>query len=212
MCYHCKDLWHPDQTCDSARQQRVRSMFAMLREVTTRAPSIDPATMRGSMTTLSLDTALSSCVRSSVKGAGVDEGNTKAPMRGMGSLSGVGAVGSLGGGGSASVSGSASAAVAERARSAAVERARVELESVRAESAERERDRERERDVSGGVSVERMFEQQSVMQIRAFERSARFARFPTPSIPHTHTFEHTSSLAHSPPRRSFGRHAANNTC
>lgn len=23
MCYHCKELWHPDQTCDSARVQRA---------------------------------------------------------------------------------------------------------------------------------------------------------------------------------------------
>ena len=23
MCYHCKELWHPDQTCDTARVQRA---------------------------------------------------------------------------------------------------------------------------------------------------------------------------------------------
>uniref|UniRef100_UPI00398F6EDD E3 ubiquitin-protein ligase RNF19B-like n=1 Tax=Pristiophorus japonicus TaxID=55135 RepID=UPI00398F6EDD len=26
FCYHCKQLWHPNQTCDSARQQRAQSL------------------------------------------------------------------------------------------------------------------------------------------------------------------------------------------
>ncbi|XP_059899140.1 E3 ubiquitin-protein ligase RNF19A-like [Gadus macrocephalus] len=26
FCYHCKQLWHPDQTCDAARQQRAQSL------------------------------------------------------------------------------------------------------------------------------------------------------------------------------------------
>ncbi len=24
FCYHCRQLWHPDQTCDQARRQRAR--------------------------------------------------------------------------------------------------------------------------------------------------------------------------------------------
>ncbi|KAJ8273072.1 hypothetical protein GJAV_G00097080 [Gymnothorax javanicus] len=28
FCYHCKQVWHPNQTCDSARQQRVLSLGA----------------------------------------------------------------------------------------------------------------------------------------------------------------------------------------
>lgn len=24
FCYHCKQLWHPNQTCDTARQQRAQ--------------------------------------------------------------------------------------------------------------------------------------------------------------------------------------------
>lgn len=26
FCYHCKQAWHPNQTCDSARQQRAHSL------------------------------------------------------------------------------------------------------------------------------------------------------------------------------------------
>lgn len=26
FCYHCKQAWHPNQTCDSARQQRAQSL------------------------------------------------------------------------------------------------------------------------------------------------------------------------------------------
>lgn len=26
FCYHCKQLWHPNQTCDAARQQRAQSL------------------------------------------------------------------------------------------------------------------------------------------------------------------------------------------
>lgn len=26
FCYHCKQLWHPNQTCDSARQQRAQTL------------------------------------------------------------------------------------------------------------------------------------------------------------------------------------------
>ncbi|CAL8293469.1 unnamed protein product [Merluccius merluccius] len=26
FCYHCKQLWHPDQTCDAARKQRAQSL------------------------------------------------------------------------------------------------------------------------------------------------------------------------------------------
>lgn len=25
FCYHCKQLWHPNQTCDTARQQRAQA-------------------------------------------------------------------------------------------------------------------------------------------------------------------------------------------
>lgn len=25
FCYHCKQLWHPNQTCDTARQQRAQT-------------------------------------------------------------------------------------------------------------------------------------------------------------------------------------------
>lgn len=25
FCYHCRQLWHPDQTCDQARRQRSRN-------------------------------------------------------------------------------------------------------------------------------------------------------------------------------------------
>ncbi|XP_061520562.1 E3 ubiquitin-protein ligase RNF19B isoform X2 [Phycodurus eques] len=28
FCYHCKQAWHPNQTCDSARQQRAQSLHA----------------------------------------------------------------------------------------------------------------------------------------------------------------------------------------
>uniref|UniRef100_A0A8D0CEI9 RBR-type E3 ubiquitin transferase n=1 Tax=Scleropages formosus TaxID=113540 RepID=A0A8D0CEI9_SCLFO len=28
FCYHCKQVWHPNQTCDSARQQRALSLHA----------------------------------------------------------------------------------------------------------------------------------------------------------------------------------------
>uniref|UniRef100_A0A8C9QWN1 RBR-type E3 ubiquitin transferase n=1 Tax=Scleropages formosus TaxID=113540 RepID=A0A8C9QWN1_SCLFO len=36
FCYHCKQLWHPNQTCDAARQQRAHS----LRLRTTRSSSL----------------------------------------------------------------------------------------------------------------------------------------------------------------------------
>ncbi|XP_078072849.1 E3 ubiquitin-protein ligase RNF19A isoform X3 [Mustelus asterias] len=36
FCYHCKQIWHPNQTCDAARQQRAQS----LRLRTIRSPSI----------------------------------------------------------------------------------------------------------------------------------------------------------------------------
>ncbi|KAL4629971.1 E3 ubiquitin-protein ligase RNF19A-like [Arapaima gigas] len=36
FCYHCKQLWHPNQTCDAARQQRAQS----LRLRTTRSSSL----------------------------------------------------------------------------------------------------------------------------------------------------------------------------
>lgn len=26
FCYHCKQLWHPNQTCDTARQQRAQNL------------------------------------------------------------------------------------------------------------------------------------------------------------------------------------------
>lgn len=26
FCYHCKQIWHPNQTCDMARQQRAQSL------------------------------------------------------------------------------------------------------------------------------------------------------------------------------------------
>ncbi|XP_061616220.1 E3 ubiquitin-protein ligase RNF19B [Phyllopteryx taeniolatus] len=35
FCYHCKQAWHPNQTCDSARQQRAQSLHAHA----TRSPS-----------------------------------------------------------------------------------------------------------------------------------------------------------------------------
>lgn len=26
FCYHCKQIWHPNQTCDAARQERAQSL------------------------------------------------------------------------------------------------------------------------------------------------------------------------------------------
>lgn len=26
FCYHCKQIWHPNQTCDMARQQRAQTL------------------------------------------------------------------------------------------------------------------------------------------------------------------------------------------
>ena len=26
FCYHCKQIWHPNQTCDMARQQRAQAL------------------------------------------------------------------------------------------------------------------------------------------------------------------------------------------
>ncbi|XP_072890360.1 E3 ubiquitin-protein ligase RNF19B [Hemitrygon akajei] len=34
FCYHCKQLWHPNQTCDSARQQRAQSLQIRAKQTT----------------------------------------------------------------------------------------------------------------------------------------------------------------------------------
>ncbi|XP_055512351.1 E3 ubiquitin-protein ligase RNF19B isoform X1 [Leucoraja erinacea] len=34
FCYHCKQLWHPNQTCDNARQQRAQSLQIHTKQTT----------------------------------------------------------------------------------------------------------------------------------------------------------------------------------
>lgn len=62
FCYHCKQIWHPNQTCDAARQERAQS----LRLRTIRSSSISYSQESGAAGIYDSDTVSVKCLFSAL--------------------------------------------------------------------------------------------------------------------------------------------------